>query len=155
MANLRPIRVEVLGIHQQFPSLLVVEIQLDKVPTAGWARLFHLAADSTAMGRPVEAGADPTFAPLLDRDTVLVTPRDGELDTALAHVRELIELTNLRHAQQQTDPHLTFEALIGLRAPVAAFEDNQAERMEEARRKLETLSDLYPAPPAGSEGNRS
>jgi len=155
MANLRPIRVEVLGIHQQFPSLLVVEIQLDKVPSSGWARLFHLAADATATGRQPEPGADPTFAPLLDRDTVLVTPRDGELDAALAHVKELITLTNLRHAQLQTDPRLTFDALIGVSVPVADFSDEQAERVQQARRKLETLSDLYPVPPPGTEGNRS
>lgn len=140
----RPTRVDVLGVHQQFPDLLVVEIGLTEVPPLRWARLFHRAADTTATGALQVHQPEAKFAPLLDGDTVLLTPRDGDLDAEVQRVMALIRQTNERYAIEQTGVHLAPEASAGEPVPMAGHSTFEAARLQNARRRLESISDIHP-----------
>ena len=137
-------RVDVLGIHQQFIDLLVVEIGLSEVPPSRWARLFHRAADVTLTNAQGDL-AEATFAPLLDGDTVLLTPRDKDLDAEVARVVALIHETNERYALEQTGEYLPDEPSSGEPVPLADHSYREAARLLSARKRLESLSDIYTA----------
>ncbi len=93
MPDIRPVHVDVLGVHRVFTRLLIVEIQVEPVPPRRWAEAFNNFQEPR--------GANPEFMPKLEGDIVSISPPDNELETWVQAVERRIRHVNKRLAEEQ------------------------------------------------------
>ncbi|MBI5609753.1 MAG: hypothetical protein HY902_12845 [Deltaproteobacteria bacterium] len=90
MSNIRPIQVQVVGLHPEFNQLLVIRVELEPQPSPLWIRLF---SDFRQDG-PTLAG----FAPVIRDGVVEIHPSDEQLETFLLALERRIRHVNVDHA---------------------------------------------------------
>lgn len=109
-APIRPVAVDVLGVHPSDPQSLVVEVHLSSTPPPRWSDLFGVLS-----GELLDARSSRTS---LDGPVVVLTSRDHDMERQLASVQRLIRHTNARMSAEH-EPEPTARP-ISVAAPVAA-----------------------------------
>ncbi|MBM4345727.1 MAG: hypothetical protein FJ100_20325 [Deltaproteobacteria bacterium] len=92
MPDIRPVHVEVLGVHRVYTRLLVVEIQVESEPPRRWAEAFNRFQEPR--------GANLAFKPRLEGDVVSISPSDDELEMWVQAVERRIRHVNKRMAEE-------------------------------------------------------
>lgn len=125
---IKPLRVEVAGIHPRYARLLIIEIELDQAPTPRWIELFHLAAQSLPW---IEM-----HPPKVTGSKIVLTPTDGDLEDEVAHVEERVQLANTRWRE---------ELEMSQPEPISAesFSEDIRDRIAAARLRTRTMSEAF------------
>lgn len=129
---IKPVRVDVVGIHPQYARLLILEIELDQIPPARWVECFERAAQDMPwidMHPPCVRGC-----------TITLNPGDAEIEGEVAHVEERVLLANQRW----------LALLAADAAPEAAnaqdsdmFSPDVRERIAAARARTRSMSEAF------------
>jgi hypothetical protein len=129
------IAVEIVGIHPQNPRMLIVTISLDHAPPLSWRRHVLTACRS----RP----HDPAHEPLVEGDSIFITPVDERLEQEVAQVTAHIAQANTREFSDSTGIPEQAETTSGAprRLVDAALTPETLRRIAHARRRAMGLSD--------------
>lgn len=118
-------KARALGVHPENRQALAVEVDLDRLPPAGWDAFFE---------RPEGVGISMSMhPPRLSGRTIHIMAPDTELENYLANVDARIGAANATYEKR---------VLPQVRAAEAAAADAKKEeqrRLAEAQRKLEKL----------------
>jgi hypothetical protein len=129
------IAVEVVGIHPQSPRMLIVTIRLNHAPRLSWRRHFLTACRS----RP----HDPAHEPLVEGDSIFITPVDERLEQEVAQVTAHIAQANAREFSDSARVPEMAKLTIGAPGHLvdAAMTPETLRRIADARRRAMGLSD--------------
>lgn len=133
---IKPVRVDVVGIHPVYSRLLVLHMELDQTPPPGWVQCFEQAG--------AEMPWEELTPPRLVGSRLILHPTDDNLEQEVAHAEERIRLANQRWCGRMADDRPT----IVTQAPVmddgeAMFSPEIRERITSARRRTERMSEAF------------
>jgi hypothetical protein len=136
----RPIQVDVVGVHPRWSRLLVVQIRLDPRPPRRWRDLFAQAGTAFP--------AQPMHDPAIDGGVVTITPPDDGFEMEVSHVEARIRIANERYAAELEDSRSVTAPVSAQIQPPEHETDNAAStdnvmRIEMARRKARGLSAIF------------
>lgn len=136
----RPVQVDVVGVHPRWSRLLVVQIRLDPRPPRRWRDLFAQAG--TALP------AQPMHDPAIDGGVVTITPPDDGFEMEVSHVEARIRIANERYAAELEDMRSVTSPVSAQIQPPEHETDNAATgenlaRIDMARRKARGLSAIF------------
>ena len=129
---IKPVRVDVVGIHPQYARLLIIEIELDQIPPARWISCFE------------DAGKEMPWIdmhpPTVRGSKILLHPSDVDIEQEVAHVEERVLLAN----------HCWLALLAAEAPPVPGnaqdsdmFSPDVRERIAAARARTRTMSEAF------------
>jgi hypothetical protein len=129
---IKPVRVDVVGIHPQFARLLIIEVELDQVPPPRWVECFE------NVGK--EMPWIEMHPPTVRTSKILLHPSDSDIEQQVAHVEERVLLANQR-----------WLALLAAEAPPSQanahdsdmFSADVRERIAAARARTRTMSEAF------------
>ena len=137
MQHIKPVAVDVVGIHPRHARLLVVRIRLEPSPDARWRQLFLGA------GLEGEDSAEPMT--LLGELVTLAVP-DALLESEVDRIEQRIRLVNARVSLDARVPSAQSGA-INMRLSQAmrleAFSPDVRARIEQARLAAQRLSGVF------------
>lgn len=129
---IKPVRVDVVGIHPQFARLLILEVELDQVAPQRWVDFFD--------GLGKEMPWIDMHPPVVRGCKIVLHPSDADIEQEVAHVEERVLLANQRWLAQ-----LAAEA-----PPPAAnaqesdmFSPDVRERIAAARARTRSMSEAF------------
>ena len=129
-APIKPLRVDVVGIHPRFARLLIIELELDQAPPARWIEVF------------AAAGKDMPWIemhpPTVQGSRIIITPTDTDLEEEVAHVEERIQLANQQWLAA-LEAERAFEAVKD--ADSDLFSADMRERIAAARQRTRMMSE--------------
>jgi len=137
MQPIKPVEVEVVGIHPRFARLLVVQIRLDAPPNSRWRQLF------LAVGLASEGREEPMT---LEGNIITVTMPDAELEAEVGRIEQRMRLVNARVSLEKRIESAGFsEPTLRLSQAVRqeGFSPEVRARMEEARMAASRLSGCF------------
>jgi hypothetical protein len=111
-APIRPVAVDVLGVHPSDPQSLVVEVHLSSTPPPRWSDLFAVLS-----GELLDARSSRTS---LDGPVVVLTSRDHDMERQLESVQRLIRHTNARMSAEHEPALVTRPISVAARATAPA-----------------------------------
>ncbi len=137
MQPVKPVEVEVIGIHPRFSRLLVVQVKLDAPPNTRWRQLF------LAAGLASEGSVEPMT---LEGNVITLTMPDAELEAEVGRIEQRIRLVNARislehRLDSSSHPEPTMRMSQAVR--LDAFSPEVRARMEEARMAATRLSGCF------------
>lgn len=137
MPDIRPVHVEVLGVHRTYTRLLIVEIQIEPEPPRRWADAFN--------GFQEPRGANVEFKPVLEGDVVTITPPDNELERWVQAVERRIRHVNKKMAGelQSLTPQPQRAARVSQAIAQEGFSADVRARILEARRMAAGISGVF------------
>ncbi len=137
MAEVKPVLVEVVGVHPVYARLLMVEISLDPVPSKRWIEMFN-EFDGASLQRD-------HFAPVAKGDAILVTPPDGEMETYVQAVERRIRHVNKRIVDEvaSTTPPGQRAARVSQAIAQEAFSADIRDRIMAARKAAANMSGVF------------
>lgn len=133
---IRPVCVEVVGVHPKHARLLLVEIVLEPPPSAKWADLFNNF-------RSAYPGQEH-FAPKVRGDTIVVTPPDDEMAEYVLSVERQIRAVNAQLTAASGE-HPTRGDVIRLSQAVSreSFSEEVRRRILQARETARAMSGVF------------
>lgn len=137
MPDIRPVHVEVLGVHRLYTRLLIVEISVEPEPPRRWAEAFNTFVGSR--------GEPPEFTPKLDGSCINVTPPDHELELWVQAVERRIRHVNkkMQEELQSLTPQPQRAARLSQAIAQEGFSPDVLARIMEARRMAAGLSGVF------------
>lgn len=136
----RPIQIDVVGVHPRWSRLLVVQIRLDPRPPRRWRDLFAQAGSAL----PARAMHDPA----IDGGVVTITPPDDGFEVEVNHVEARIRIANELYAAELENTRAVTAPVSAQIRPPEHETDNTATienlaRINMARRKARGLSEIF------------
>ena len=129
---IKPLRVEVVGIHPRYARLLIIEVELDQVPPPRWVECFDKAGESLPW--------IDMHPPTVHRSKIILHPTDEDIEPEVAHTEERILLANQRWlaalAAEQTPATL-------VDSDSDVFSPEIRERIAAARQRTRTMSEAF------------
>ncbi len=129
---IKPTRVEVIGIHPQYARLLIIEVELDQLPSERWNAFFAAAGK--------ELPWTDMHPPQLQGSKIILYPTDADIEQEVAYTEERILLANQRW----------LAALEAERPPVVPraeesdqFSADVRERIAAARQRTRPMSEAF------------
>lgn len=137
MQHIKPVAVDVVGIHPRHARLLVVQIRLEPMPEARWRQLF------LAAGLEREDDIEPMT---LEGAFVNLAVPDADLEREVDRIEQRIRLVNARVALDMRVPAAESGA-INMRLSQAirleAFSPDVRQRIEQARVAAQRISGVF------------
>lgn len=137
-APIRPVAVDVLGIHPTDPHSLVVEVHLSSTPPKRWSDLFAVLSTELLDSRASRTN--------LDGPVVVLTSRDHDMERQLESVQRLIRHTNARMSAeaQPSEPVVPSRTV---RVSQAITQDSMSadvrQRLERAKRRAHAMTGVF------------
>lgn len=129
---IKPLSVEVVGIHPRYARLLVIEVLLDQTPPQGWVDCF----DSAGKELPwIEM-----HPPAVHGGKIVLHPMDSDIEQEVAYTEERILVANQRWlaALATEAPPAAPEELVG-----ETFSAEVRERIAAARQRTRSMSEAF------------
>ena len=134
---IRPVAVDVVGVSPRDDSALMVEVHLNRTPSARWSDLFVQLGEQLLDVRSSQTE--------LDGPVVVLTSRDHDVDKQLQALERLIRHTNARVDAEDQPPPAAIKATMRMSQAIAqeSMSPEIRRRLEAAKRKAQVMSGVF------------
>lgn len=134
---IRPVAVDVVGVDPNDNSALLVEVHLNRTPSARWSDLFGQLGVQLLDPRASQTS--------LDGPVVVLTSRDRDMDKQLQALERLIRHTNARLQDEDSQQLPAVKATMRMSQAIAqeSMSPDIRRRLEAAKRKARTMTGVF------------